>query len=178
LEIELVLAKAFQDNMCDPAVLSKCFGVDEDVIKVDTHYTLCNEVLEDVIHHCLKGGWAIGELEQHNKQFKQSSVGLEGSLPLISLLDVHIVVTPPDIHFGEVPCPPEVIDELKDEGKGIVILHCHGVKNPVVLDQLERAILLSNEEGQRSHWRLIEVNATKVQVLLKEGIKLILFLRC
>ncbi|KAG5348916.1 hypothetical protein C0989_007170, partial [Termitomyces sp. Mn162] len=74
-----------------------CFGIDEDVVKVYTHYTLYYGVLEDVIHHSLKGGGAIGEFKEHNKQFKQSLVGLEGSLPLVSFLDAHIVVTPPDV---------------------------------------------------------------------------------
>ncbi|KAG6868036.1 hypothetical protein C0993_008122 [Termitomyces sp. T159_Od127] len=133
-EIELVLAEAFQNNVCDLVVLLKCFGVDEDVVKVYTHYTLYDEVLEDVVHHCLEGGQAIGESKEHDKQFKQPLVGLEGSLPLISFLNVHIVVTPPNIKFGEIPCPLEVINELEDEGDRVAILHHHGIKNPVVLD--------------------------------------------
>ncbi|KAG5350870.1 hypothetical protein C0989_008950 [Termitomyces sp. Mn162] len=98
-EVELVLAETFQD-------------------KVYTHYTLCNEVPEDVVHHCLEGGWAIGESKEHNKRFKQSLVGLEGGLPFVSLLDMHIVVAPPDVQFSEVLHTLEVVDELGDEGRG------------------------------------------------------------
>ncbi|KAG6899636.1 hypothetical protein C0993_008449 [Termitomyces sp. T159_Od127] len=178
LEVELVLAEVFQDNVCDLAVLLKRFDVDEDVVKVYAHYTLYNEVLKDVVHHCLEGGWAIGESKEHDKEFKQLLAGLEGSLPLISLLSVHIVVTPPNIQFSEVPHLPEVIDELGDEGEGLAILHHQGIKNPVVLDQLERAILLFNEEDQRGQWQLGRAHVTRVQVLLKEGVELVLFLRC
>ncbi|KAG6884182.1 hypothetical protein C0993_000584, partial [Termitomyces sp. T159_Od127] len=104
--------------MHDLAVLLKHFGVDEDVVKVYAHYTLHNEVPEDVIHHCLESGWTVGESKEYDKQFKQPPLGPEGSLPLISFLNVHIVVTPPDIQFGEVPHPLEVIDELGDEEGG------------------------------------------------------------
>ncbi|KAG6884471.1 hypothetical protein C0993_010753, partial [Termitomyces sp. T159_Od127] len=137
-EVELVLVEAFQDNMYDLAVLLKRFGVDEDVIKVYTHYTLHNEVLEDFVHHCLEGGQAIGESEEHNERFKQSPDGSKGSFLLILLLSAHVVVTPPDIQFDEVLSLPKVIDDLKNEREGVAILHYHGVKNPVVLDQLER----------------------------------------
>ncbi|KAG6865734.1 hypothetical protein C0993_007863, partial [Termitomyces sp. T159_Od127] len=142
---------AFQDNVRDLMVLLKRLSVDKDVVKVYTHYTFHDEVLEDAVHHCLKGGWTVGESKEHDKQFKQPSISPEGSLPLISFLNVHVVVAPSDIQFGEVPCPPEVIDELRDKEEGIVILHHHGVKNLVVLDQPERAILFFDEEDQRSH---------------------------
>ncbi|KAG5327783.1 hypothetical protein C0989_011131 [Termitomyces sp. Mn162] len=97
LEVELVLAEAFQDEASDQTVFLQHFGIDEDVIKIYTHYALCYKVPEDVVHHGLKGGRAVGESEEHNEWLKQSPVGPEGGLPLISLLDVHIVVTPLDI---------------------------------------------------------------------------------
>ncbi|KAG5349548.1 hypothetical protein C0989_003210 [Termitomyces sp. Mn162] len=113
-EIELVMVEAFQDKAHDLAVLLQCFGVDKDVVKVYKHYTFGNEVLEDILHHCLEGGWTIGESEEHDKRFKQPPVGLEGSLPFVSLMDAHIVVAPLDIQFSEVLYNSEVIDELRD----------------------------------------------------------------
>ncbi|KAG5333671.1 hypothetical protein C0989_005038 [Termitomyces sp. Mn162] len=127
------------------------FGIDEDVVKVYTHYALCYEVLEDVIHHGLNGGGAIGESKEHHKQLKQSSVGSKGGLLLVSFLDVHIVVTLLDIQFSEVLCTPEVVDELGNEGEGVMVLHCYGIENPVVLDQSEQAILLLDEEDHESN---------------------------
>ncbi|KAG6872476.1 hypothetical protein C0993_002128, partial [Termitomyces sp. T159_Od127] len=145
-EVELMLAEVFQDLVCNPAVLLKRVSVDEDVVKVYAHYTLHDEVPKDVIHHCLESGWTVSESEEHDKGFKQSTIGPKGSLPLVSFLNVHIVVAPPDVQFGEVLRPPEVIDELGDEGERVAILHRHGVKDLVVLDQPERAILLFDEE--------------------------------
>ncbi|KAG5349840.1 hypothetical protein C0989_001641 [Termitomyces sp. Mn162] len=97
LEVELVLAEAFQDKASDPTVFLQHFGIDEDIIKIYTHYALCYEVPEDVVHHGLKSGRAVGESKEYNEWLKQSLVGPEGGLPLVSLLDVHIVVTPPDV---------------------------------------------------------------------------------
>ncbi|KAG6872667.1 hypothetical protein C0993_002012, partial [Termitomyces sp. T159_Od127] len=96
-EVELVLAEAFQNNVRNLAVLSKCLGVDENVVKIYAHYTFHNEVLEDVIHYCLESGQTVGESKEHDKWFKQPLIGLEGSLSLIFFLNAHIVVTPPNI---------------------------------------------------------------------------------
>ncbi|KAG5349195.1 hypothetical protein C0989_005307, partial [Termitomyces sp. Mn162] len=115
LEVELVLAEAFQDKASDPMVFLQHFGIDEDVVKVHTHYALCYKVLEDVVHHGLEGGGAIDESEEHNEWLKQFPVGPEGSLPLISLLNAHIVVTPSDIQLSEVLHTLEVVNELGDE---------------------------------------------------------------
>ncbi|KAG5723895.1 hypothetical protein E4T56_gene9823 [Termitomyces sp. T112] len=86
-----------QDETGDLTVFLQHFGVDEDVIEVHAHYTLHNEVLEDVIHHGLEGGQAVGETEEHDEQLKQSPVSPEGHLLLVSFLNAHIVVTPSDI---------------------------------------------------------------------------------
>ncbi|KAG5337138.1 hypothetical protein C0989_010565 [Termitomyces sp. Mn162] len=99
-KVELVLAEAFQNEASDLTMFLQRFSIDEDVVKVHTHYTLCYKVPEDVIHHGLKGGRAISESEEHNEQLKQSLVGLEGSLPLVSLLDAHVIVTLLDIQFS------------------------------------------------------------------------------
>ncbi|KAG5348178.1 hypothetical protein C0989_010882, partial [Termitomyces sp. Mn162] len=131
--VELVLAEAFQDKTSDLTVFLQRFGVDENVIKVHTHYTLCNEVPEDVVHHGLEGGQAVSETKEHNEQLKQFLVGLEGHLSLISFLNAHIVVTPLDVQFSEVLCTLEVVDELGDERKRIMVLYCHGVEYPIVL---------------------------------------------
>ncbi|KAG5350317.1 hypothetical protein C0989_011629 [Termitomyces sp. Mn162] len=118
LEVELVLVEVLQDETSDLTVFLQCFGVDENVVEVHAHYTLCDEVPEDVVHHGLEGGGAIGESKEHNEQLKQSPVGLEGSLPLISFLNMHIVVTPLDVQFSEVSHSLEVVDELGDEWEG------------------------------------------------------------
>jgi len=58
---------------------------------------LVDELLEDVIHHHLEHRQAVSETKEHDKGFKQASVHPKGCLPLVSILDSHIVVSPSDI---------------------------------------------------------------------------------
>src|SRR5882724_1395626 len=74
----------------------------KDVIHVDGHYPLINELFEDVIHHHLKCGRAIHQAEEHNQGFKETLVCPEGSFPLVSLFNTHIIVSPMDIQFCEI----------------------------------------------------------------------------
>ena len=47
-------------------------GIHQDVVHVNHHIALIDEVLENVIHHHLEGGWAMGEAEEHDKGFKEA----------------------------------------------------------------------------------------------------------
>ena len=41
-------------------------SVYQDIVHVDHHIAFINEVLEDVVHHGLEGGWAVGEAKEHD----------------------------------------------------------------------------------------------------------------
>src|SRR5882757_10055762 len=114
-EIEFVLSESFQYQTCDSVMLFHRLCKDEDVIQVDTDHTLGDEILENVIHHGLEGGWAVSETEEHHQRFEESSVGAECSLPFITFLDTDIVVPPSDIKLGEVSCASETIDKVGNE---------------------------------------------------------------
>ncbi|KAG6808320.1 hypothetical protein H0H92_004528 [Tricholoma furcatifolium] len=87
----------------------KGFCEDEDVVEVHAHHALRDEVAEDVVHHGLEGGGAIGKAKEHGEQFEQSLIGPEGCLSLITLLDAHIVVTSANVQLGEVAGTTELI---------------------------------------------------------------------
>ena len=38
----------------------------QDIVHVNCHVDLINEVLKDVIHHGLEGGWTVGEAKEHD----------------------------------------------------------------------------------------------------------------
>ena len=97
-------------------VLFNCASEDEDVIEIDADNAFEDEVMEDVIHHGLKGGRAISKAKEHDKRFKKTTVGTKGCLPLISLLYPHIIVAPMDIELGEVSGSTELVYEFGDEG--------------------------------------------------------------
>ncbi len=58
---------------------------DEDVVEVDGHLSLSDEVAEDVVHHPLERGGRIGEPEEHDSGLVQAPVRAEGGLLLVSL---------------------------------------------------------------------------------------------
>ena len=114
-EVELVLAEVLQDDAHNMTMLLESLGVDEDVIEVYANDSLCNQIVEDVIHHCLECGRAVSQTKEHYQGFKESAIGPKHCLPLISFLDVHVVVASTDIQLGEIACAPKVVDEFRDE---------------------------------------------------------------
>jgi hypothetical protein len=71
---------------------------------------------------------------------------LEFGLPLIALLDVDIIVSPLYIELGEVSHTLESIDEIVDEGEGVLIFLHDSIECLIVLDEVELTILLLDEE--------------------------------
>ncbi|KAF8235155.1 hypothetical protein L208DRAFT_1258496, partial [Tricholoma matsutake] len=114
LKLALVLTKVEFDEARDATVLFNCVSEDEDVVKIDADNAFKDEVMENVIHHGLKGGRTISKAKEHDKQFKKTMVGMKGCLPLISLLYPHIIVAPMDVKLGEVSGSMELVHEFRD----------------------------------------------------------------
>ena len=99
--------------------------------------TLINEILEDVVHHHLEGSWAVGEAKEHDQGFEEASIRPEGGLPLVSLFDPYIVISPSYVQLCEVLGfgVRDLVDDIWDEGEWIGIFHHHCVKLSVILDE-------------------------------------------
>jgi len=109
---ELVLTKSCQDQACDATMFIYGFSVDEDIIEVHTYYSFHNEVLKDLIHHCLEGRRTICKAKEHHQWFEQPTAHPKCSLPLITLLHSHILITPSHVQLCEVPCIMKLIDKV------------------------------------------------------------------
>jgi hypothetical protein len=59
----------------------------------------------------------------------------ECGLPLITLSDADIIVSPSYIELGEVSCALESMDEIVDEGEKVSIFLCDGIECSIVLDE-------------------------------------------
>jgi len=94
----------------------------------------------------LEGSGTVCHSEEHHEGFKEAAIGAEGHLPFISRLDMHIVEIPADDKFCEVLGSVELGDKFGDEGERVLVLDGYSVQHMIVLDQLERAIFLLNEE--------------------------------
>ncbi|KIJ43940.1 hypothetical protein M422DRAFT_127551, partial [Sphaerobolus stellatus SS14] len=66
----------------------------QNVININAYNSLHYKVMENVIHHGLKSRQAVVESKEHYKWFKQALIHPEGCLPLVSLLNAYIIVTP------------------------------------------------------------------------------------
>ena len=91
--------------------------------------TLVNEIFENVVHHHLEGSRAIGEAKEHDQGFEEASIHPEGGLPLVSLFDPYMVISPSYVQLCEVLGfgVRDLVDDIQDEGEWIGILHCHRV---------------------------------------------------
>ena len=79
--------------------------IDKEVIHVDNEPSFCNYITKGVIHELSEGGRGIDEAEEHYSWFEESFMSHKSSFPLISVLDLNIVISPLDIKFGEDLCP-------------------------------------------------------------------------
>src|SRR5882672_10250927 len=120
-----------QDPYYDGIVFLFCLATkDEDVIHVDDYNSFIDELSEDVIHHHLECRWAVSETTEHDKGFKQALVQPKGHLPLVSILDSHIVVSPLDVQFGEVLFfgPRHCIEDVGDQRQGVGVLYSQHIE--------------------------------------------------
>ena len=97
-----MLLEYVQDSGHDLPMVFNCVSVYQDIVHIDRHVSFINEVLEDVIHHGLEGGQAVGEAEEHDQGFEEAPIHSEGGFPLPSLFDSYIVVSPTYIQFRKV----------------------------------------------------------------------------
>jgi hypothetical protein len=107
-----------------------------------------NHVSEGVVHELLKGHRGVGKSEEHYRGFKEALVGDEGGLPLMSVFDSDIIVSPSDIKLSEHLGIPEFVNEVRDEGKGVGVTNHVFVDITVVLAGSESSVrLFDKEEG-------------------------------
>ena len=52
------------DSLC---MLFLCLDKDQNVIQIDYHNAFRYEILEDIVHHGLEGGWAVSHSEEHHQ---------------------------------------------------------------------------------------------------------------
>src|SRR3984957_17950899 len=114
--------------------------------------TLIEFLSEYLVHHCLERSRRVAKTEEHDKGFKTTAVRDEGCLPLISLLDPVVVISPANVELGEDFRVLDLVYEFRDQGKRITILHGQGIEFPIVLYRSEVARLLFDEEERGRNW--------------------------
>src|SRR5260370_28159135 len=95
------------------------FCMDGQVVHINGHPSLCDLSMEDHVHHHLKGGWRVGESEEHNCRFEESLGSKECCFPFVSFSNVDIVVSLSYVELGEEGTAGESIDSLGNERRDI-----------------------------------------------------------
>ena len=98
----------------------------------------------------MKGGGRIGHAKEHDGGFIESSVGDEGSFPLVAFLDSDIVISPSYIKLGEDLGVFKFVDEVRNQGEGLCISDSVTIEISVVLARSETSILFLDEEKRGS----------------------------
>ena len=89
---------------------------DEEVIHIDDEPSFGNHVLEGVIYEPLKGGRGVAKSKEHDGWLEKPFMSNEGGLPLVSIFDVDIVISRPDIHLSEDRGPFQFVNEVRYQG--------------------------------------------------------------
>jgi hypothetical protein len=71
----------------------------------------------------------------------------------VTFLDLYVVVSPDNVHFGIIAAFDEGVNHVINAGKGGFVFNCMVVDFPIILDQPSSSILLGNEEAGRGVWR-------------------------
>ncbi len=114
-------------------MFSLVLGEDQDVVEVNGHLALSDQVAEDVVHHPLECGGRIGEPEEHNGGFVQTPVRAEGGFLLVSFSDSDVVVPPTNVKLREVLGSTKFVNELRDEREWVTVFDHHLVELPKIL---------------------------------------------
>ena len=119
---------------------------DEKVVHVDDEPSLSDHISEGVIHESLECSGEVVKTEEHDHGFKEPLVGDESHLPLVSVLNANIVVSPSNIKLGKVPGIFEFVDKVGDEREGVCITDGILVQIAVILTGAEFPVLLFDKE--------------------------------
>ena len=78
------------------------FSKYKDVVHVDNEPSFCDHVSKGQVYEGLEGWWQVALDKRHDQGFIETIGCDECGLPLISLLDVDVVIPPSNIHLGEI----------------------------------------------------------------------------
>src|SRR5437660_1500967 len=92
-----------------------------EVIHIDDEETLMHFIGKHVIYHLLEHARAVAHSKEHHDRFIRSDECDEGSFPLVTTFDAHIVVTPTEVHLSVHVTPFELIDQLRDKRQRVII---------------------------------------------------------
>ena len=86
------------------------------VVHVNDKPSFSDVISKVKVHECLKRWWRATKSEKHHCWFKQSKGCDESSLPLITLLDLNVIIPPSYIKLGKERKLAKVVNEVGNKG--------------------------------------------------------------
>ena len=154
LQVKVESCHALEDMMGPFLVDFWVGGGNEEVVHIDDEPSFSDHVSKQVVHEPLECGGGVAKTKEHDGGFKESLVGDEGHLPLMTIFDVDVVVPPTNIKLSEVVSVFQLVHEVGDEGKRVGVTGGVFVEVPVILTRMKFAILLFDEEKGGGLWRV------------------------
>ena len=148
--MEVKLSHSLKDTASLLSMSCRIGGGDEEVIHIDNQLSFSDHVLEQVIHELLECGRGVAKAEEHDSRFKESFVGDEGRLPLVTIFDMNIVIPSMNIKLSEVASIFQLVHEIRDERKVVGIAGGVFIEVSVVLTGVEFSIFPFHKE-ERGH---------------------------
>jgi hypothetical protein len=84
----------------------------------------------------LEGHRSIGQAYWHNQEFIMPIVGLKGSLPFISFLDLDLIVSIKKVNFTEDLGTIKLIEKFTNQWNRVAILYCDGIETSIINTEL------------------------------------------
>ena len=116
----------------------------------------------------MKSGGRIGHAKEHDGRFIESSVGDEGGFPLVTFLNLDIVISPLYVKLGEDLGVFKFVDEVRNQGEGVCISDSMAVEVSVILARSEASILFLNEEERGSLGGFGRTDFPRAKVFINE----------
>ena len=166
LQVKVEFCHTLENAFCAFLMEGGVGGVDEKIVHVDNEPSFGNYIAEGVVHESLKGCGGVGESEEHHGGFEEPLMGDEGGFPLVSVFDPYIVVSPPNIEFGEDLSVLQFIYEVGDERKGVGVADGVFVDVAVILARAESSVFLFDEEERGGLGRIGRADLSRGKVLV------------
>ena len=151
-EVEVMKFRYFE-NIVNRAFVVIEVGAsgDPDVIHINPDcrskgFVFEDNVLVNIVHHGLEGCWRVGESEVHDCRFEKSISCFKRHFRFVTFADAHIVVPPLDVELCVYVRIAEIMNEIHNKRKRILVSDRNGINFSIVLYQSHLAVLFANEE--------------------------------
>ena len=144
--MQIKLSHALKDAAGSFSIGFGVGGGNEEVVHIDDKPSLSDHVSEQVIHESLEYCGGVAEAKEHDSGLKKSFVGDEGYLPLVTIFDLDVVVSPMNIEFSKVTSIFQLVHKVGDERERIGITGGVFVEVSIVLAGAEFSILFLDKE--------------------------------